>query len=130
MTKTIWKITENPRISQTCWGDFRFNLCLPRPRGGHRWTRLVPQFDFLQLSSKSGLWEAISWPMFIFEKCKIPITKIFFPKTPKDLLIGCWGYMCVCIYIYIYITISTIHIISIYRCLSGLLVSNKNCYVT
>ena len=29
---------------------------------------------------------------FRFEKCKIPITKTFFAKTPKDLLIGCWGY--------------------------------------
>ena len=65
---------------------------LPGPRGGRRRTRLVPQFDVLQLSSKSGLWEAISWPIFVFEKCRIPITKTFFAKTPKDLLIGCWGY--------------------------------------
>ena len=85
------RVKENQRTSQTCWGDFRFNLCLPGPRGGHRWTRLVPQFDFLKLSSKSGLWEAISWPIFVFEKCRIPITKTFFAKTPKDLLIGCWG---------------------------------------
>ena len=93
ISTTIWKIIENQRIPQTCWGDFRFNLGLPGPRGGRRWTRLVPQFDFLQLSSKSGLWEAISWPIFVFEKCRIQITKTFFAKTPKDLLVGCWGYI-------------------------------------
>ena len=63
--------TENPRIPQICWGDFRFNLGLPGPRGGRRWTRLVPQFDFLQFSSKSGLWEGISWPFFILKNSDI-----------------------------------------------------------
>ena len=77
ITKTIWKTMENPIISQTCLGDFWFNLGLPGPRGGRRWTRLVPQFDFLQLSSKSGLWEAISWPFFVFGET-------FGPQTPPS----------------------------------------------
>ena len=29
---------------------------------------------------------------FVLENYKNPITKTLFPKTPKDLLIGCWGY--------------------------------------
>ena len=30
--------------------------------------------------------------IFRFEKYKNQITKTFFPQTPEDLLIGCWGY--------------------------------------
>ena len=52
------------------FGDFRADLGLPRPRGGHShsWMRLVPQQDFPELSSKSGLWVGISWPFWISEK--------------------------------------------------------------
>ena len=77
------KLKENPRIPETCWGDFRFTLGLPGPRGGRRWTRLVPQFDFLQLSSKSGLWEAISWPIFVFENAEFRLLKPFSPRPQK-----------------------------------------------
>ena len=33
-------------FSENCWGDFRANLGLTGPRGGRRWTRLVPQYGF------------------------------------------------------------------------------------
>ena len=87
LLKQFGKIKGNPRISQTCWGDFRFNLCLPGPRGGHRWTRLVPQFGFLQLSSKSGLWEGISWPFFVLENPDIRLLKHVFPNPQKLCLL-------------------------------------------
>ena len=58
-------------------------LGLPGPRGGRRWTRLVPQYGFPQFSSESELWEAVSWPFFVLRP---QITKTMFPKPQKDLL--------------------------------------------
>ena len=76
---------------KNCWGDFRANLGLPGPRGGRRWTRLVPQYGFPQFSSKSGLWEAISWPFFVLKNTDIRLLKHFFHKNPKrftDRMLG------------------------------------------
>ena len=70
--------------------DVRASLGLPGPRGGRRWPRLVPQYD--QFSSKSGLWEAISWPFFVVGNTEFQSPKQLVAKIPEDVLIGCWGY--------------------------------------
>ena len=69
---------------KNCWGDFRASLGLPGPRGGRRWTRLVPQYGFPLFSSKSGFWEAISWPFFVSrKKADIRLLKQFSPNPKR-----------------------------------------------
>ena len=52
-------------------GAIFYMFCLPGPRGGRRWTRLVPQYDFPKFSSKSELWEGVSWPFFVLKNSDI-----------------------------------------------------------
>ena len=94
-------------MSQTCWGDFRLNLCLPKPRGGRRWTRLVPQFDVLQFSSKSGLWEAISWQFFVLESTDIRLLEQCFqnPRRFTNRMLGAIFMSFIFYFLYLYSSI-------------------------
>ena len=56
----------------------------PRPGFWRRWTRLLPQYGCSQFSSKSGFWEAISWPFFVLKNTDIRFLKQCF-LTPKKI---------------------------------------------
>ena len=59
-------------FSVKCWGDFRANLGLTGPRGGRRWTRLVPQFDFSAVIVEIRALESHFVAIFHFEKSAGP----------------------------------------------------------
>ena len=88
--KHFGQFYKNQDVFKNCWGDFRARLGLPGPRGGRRWTRLVPQYGFPQFSSNSGLWEAISWPSFVLTITDIRLLKHFSPN-PNRFTNKMWG---------------------------------------